>query len=256
MFRLANNNFKEHECLKKMATECLTETIREHLKKYFLNGYEKEDKEMLYTKVNLSKVIDLLPYELWCEIEGLEINAELFLKKKVAEFMNILNAEESITPDIFIEYLLYRMIITESEEHITESEKLKKMKPVLRSLIEEYSKNCPEEYLFFYKKDELDNYMDYEGNIISKEYYNKVLTKYQKEYIEKTMKNITCLPKMSIEDDSLVFWNWDFAFFEDFGFEFTLKNISNKSVGVMIGYGEEYVKNIFKKTNIKVPSFI
>lgn len=257
MFRLANGKFVENKELKKVATECLTETIKIYLENYFHVGYEKEDENTLYTKVDYPTLVDLIPYKLLCEMEESNIDEELFLRKKTAEFMNILNSKEEITPDIFIEYLLYRMIITESNEWFEESEKLKKLKPVLRRLLEENSKCYAEEvYLCDYEEDENGNYIDQDGEFVSKEKYNKILKAYQKQYVEKNMTNLTDLPNMSIDDDSFVFWDWDFSFFDEWGFEPILKKMSKGIIADMAGYGEEYIKDVFKSSGMDTPKFL
>lgn len=241
MFKLANNSFRGNEELERVATECLTEAIKIYLENYFIIGYENEEKETLYKKVNLSEVIDLLPSKLLCEMEESDINIGLFLQKKMAEFMNILNSKESITPDIFIEYLLYRMVITENENWIIESNKLKEMKPILKKLLEEDSREYTEDFLYF-EQDENGNYIDCEGNFISKDEYNKILKEAQEDYVERSMINLTCLPNMSIDEDSYAFWDWDFSFFDDWGFESTLINMSSEPIGRMAGYEEDCIK--------------
>ena len=257
MFRLANRKFRENKELEKLATECLTKTIKSHLESYFFVGYENEKEDTLYKMVDLEEAIYLLPDELWDEMEESEIDECLFLKKKIAEFMNILNSKESITPDIFIEYLLYRMIVTTDEWFYEIPEEVQKYKSLLLEPLDEYALDYAYSYVDCYElEDGTVKYQNSFGEDITKEEYEEILKDSKEEYIEKVINNLTNIPAMSMDEDSLVFWDWDFKFFDNWGFEATLKNISSGPIALMTGYGEEYVKNMLDGTGAEIPNFL
>lgn len=56
MFQLANFYFEEVPELEDLATFCLTETIKEHLKMYFEDDYNTCSSEELFTKVKIEKL--------------------------------------------------------------------------------------------------------------------------------------------------------------------------------------------------------
>ena len=257
MFRIANGKFTGNEKLHKLATECLTKTIKYSLEDYFFMGYDKENPDTLYKKVDVDEVIYLLPEKLLNEMIASGIDMHLFLQKKVAEFMNILNSEEEITPDVFIEYLLYRMIITSDDMFYYIPDEIEAYKEQLMPLLDEYASDYVDGCVICYESDNGEIiYEDALGKEIAKEEYENTLKEEKEELINQTITNLTDLPNMSLEDDSLVFWDWDFSFFDDWGFENALKQMHSGPISIMAGYGEEYINNIFKSSNMEVPEFL
>lgn len=258
MFRLAKSVVgNDDKKLEKIATECVTESIKNSLKCFFNEGYENASKEELYRYANFQEISNIIPYNLYLEIEDSGIDAKLFLRKKMAQFMNILNDEEEITPDIFIEYLLYRLKNVADIYHTADTRETKNRKAVLRRLLKKHAFDYVEEYkLYGYERIDDDCYLDDEGNQISLDEYNRLSEKYQKEFVRDTIKNLNNLHEMSIDDDSFLFFDWDFSFFDDWGFERTLMEFAHGMAGIMSGYTKEYIKNIFLSVNMELPYYL
>ncbi|HAS91979.1 MAG TPA: hypothetical protein DCS12_07025 [Clostridiales bacterium] len=69
------------------------------------------------------------------EMSGLEVDLKIFISKKMAQFLILLNDKEEHSPDLFIEYILAKMIYKQckkgydyiSPEVIGKRNELKKM---------------------------------------------------------------------------------------------------------------------------------
>ncbi len=235
MFRIVNDAFQDSEELHSLAAYCLTETIKRELESYFEDGYKKATDELLYKEVKMPYVIQLFPTEFLKEMEIVGVNVDVFIPKKFSQFMKILAIHEEVTPDIFIEYILSRMIYKYTKENRFEiipedvSCKIDDLKKLLRT----------------YAKDTLQINDIKERNLYVKE-NTLVLTRF------------SYLPGVEGYDDtSLAFWDWDFSFFDDWGFIKTLEQLSfgvlNQSRGE---YGLDYSRNIFLSVGEQEPSIL
>lgn len=201
MLELVENDFAQSEELETLARYCLTETIKNHIRIYFEEGFEEVPEDQLYHKVNVQKVKYILSIPFYEEICEIQHNPDRFLKKKVAQLWQLLANEETQTPDLFLKYLLYRMVIFsrfhKKVKHQTPTEEDKKrLKKLLKSFV----------------KNELD--FD-EGD-------EAAMKKLEKEYfhILTDMRYLLGYPEAS--DNSLTFDDWDFTFFDDVGIKNTL----------------------------------
>ena len=235
MFRLANDAFIENNELYTLATYCLTETIKLHLGHYFLEGYKNEVNETLYTKVDKDAALELFPEELidgMINVMGLK-NVPLFIYKKIAQFMQLLNNTKEKTPDIFIEYILYRIIqqYLEMKVYFTSNNVMDK-KVTLKSLLRTYA------------KDELE--------IIDVKERNK--------YVKDNMILLTEFTSLNgiegSEQDSLTFWDYDFSYFDEWEFEDVIKELAYGDLGLQRGYGLNYTKSLFTDVGEKAPLII
>lgn len=219
MYRLVDDAFSEDKELHDLAVFCLTETIKSHLETYFKPNYELGD--MLHTYVNLESALALLPKDMLDDMASIGVIPEVFICKKLAQLMTILHGSEEVTPDIFIELLLFAMIQHQQAlgweiREASVQEQIPTLKKKLRT----------------YAKETLD---------ISD-------TKERNDYIKRTVAFLTEFTELfgwpGTEDESLTFWDWDFSFFTDWGFAKTIREAYN---GVLLsrGYGEDYTKDIF-----------
>ena len=70
---------------------------------------------------------------------------------------------------------------------------------------------------------------------------------------------LTEFPNLLYIDDpdySMTFWDWDFSFFDDWGFKETLKEFGPGLNGKMRGYGLEYMRKIFTDVNEPIPDVL
>jgi hypothetical protein len=128
----------------------------------------------------------------------------------------------------FLSNILYRIIKKQSEKGIdyiprTVSDKITDLKNLLRNYAKEYLDLNTKERNQFVK-----------NNTILLTHFSQLLG------VEEA------------DEDSLTFWDWDFKFFEDWGFENVIKQ---SAYGVLInrGYGLEYTKSIFTDVREEVP---
>ena len=110
MFRLVDNNFEENKDLKDLAVFCLTETIKNYVSRYFLENQDTENIAISSENVDIEKCLELFEDKTLESMKKINVNPKVFIPKKIVQFMDILNSKEEITPDIFIEYILYKMI--------------------------------------------------------------------------------------------------------------------------------------------------
>jgi hypothetical protein len=233
MFRLGDDAFKENNELHTMAVYCLTETIKVHLKIYFEEGYENEHEQDMYRKVKLAEVYKLFPDQLVKNMINMGVNTSLFLPKKIAQFMLLLKNQEEETPDLFIEYVLYRMILEHSKWGVdfTTTEVFDK-KLQLKKLLRTYA------------KEELDLDDVKERNKFVKE-HSILLTKFTH-----------MLGSKESDYDSLAFWDYDFLFFDEWGFENAIKESAHGMFGQQRGYGLEYTESIFTDVGEEIPRIL
>lgn len=231
MFRLANLSFEEVPELEKLATFCLTETIKMNLEDYFEKDYNKCSCDDLFNKVKIEKVIGIFPEKLLDEMKSLGIKSNLFIAKKIAQFMSTLTNADAVTPDIFIEYILYKMITFYREQYNfdfiadTVSEKV----PNLKNLIREYAK----------------------------EYLELTVIKERNKYVKDSINALTLFSYLLSNDESdFTFWDFDFTFFDDWGFKNTLHQAAYGYLGQSGGYNINYVSSIFTSVGEPVPSFL
>lgn len=229
MFRLVDDAFEENNELHTIAVYCLTETIKIHLEKYFEEGYSNEEDKMLYMKVKLDEAYELFPDELVNSMISVGVNVSLFITKKIAQFMLLLKKSDEETPDIFNEYILYRMIIKQSKSYWDyTSKEIDDEKVKLKKLLRTYA------------KDEL------EINDV------KELNKFVKDNTRLLTEFTSLLGVKESNDESYVFWDWDFDFFDQLGFENMIKQLT---YGILSqrGYGVDYTKSIFTDIDEEVP---
>ena len=231
MFRLANLSFEDVPELEKLATFCITETIKMHLEDFFEKDYDKCSCGDLFNKVKIEKARGIFPEKLLDEIESLGINSNLFIAKKVAQFMNILTDADAVTPDIFIEYILYKLIKFYRHQYDfyfianTVSEHI----PNLKKLIREYAK----------------------------EYLELTVVKEINKYVKDSVNALTLFSYLlSNEESDFTFWDFDFTFFDDCGFKNTLYQAAYGYLGQSGGYNIKYISSIFTSIYEPVPSFL
>jgi hypothetical protein len=228
MFRLVDNAFEENNELHTMAVYCLTETIKAHLAMYFEEDYEKVMEQDIYTKVKLDEIYKLFPDKLINNMINMGVDISLFLPKKIAQFMILLKKQDEETPDVFIEYVLYKMMLKQSEMRFdfTTKEVVDK-KVELKKLLRTYAK---EELC-------IDDVKD------------------RNNYVKEQSILLTEFTRMLGDDNSLAFWDWDFDFFDEWGFESVIKEMA---YGVLeqLGYGLEYTKSIFTDVEEEIPSIL
>jgi hypothetical protein len=232
MFRLVGDAFKEDHELHTIAVYCLTETIKSHLGNYFEEGYENEDELTLYKKVKVDELYKLLPAKFIQDMIDVGVNVSLFIPKKIAQFMLLLKKQEEETPDLFLEYVLDKMIDEQLKNRFCFIPSVVgDKKPELKKLLRTYAKD----YLCIDDVKERNKYV---------KNHTMLLTEF-----------IHLLGIEHPDDDSLAFWDWDFAFFDDWGFENVLIQSAN---GVLEprGYGLEYTKKIFTYVGEAVPSIL
>ncbi|MCA1066110.1 hypothetical protein QTG56_25520 (plasmid) [Rossellomorea sp. AcN35-11] len=236
MLRLANLAFEQAPKLHKLSSYCLTETIKAHLVPYFEEGYELENAETLYTKVKVEKVLKIFPEKIIREMALIDVDAAVFTSKKVAQFMTQLNSEEEHVPDVFIEYMLVRFIKSQSrmgEDYTPHQVKVRKSE--LKRLLNHYA--------VVY---ECDFHETEEGQI-------ECAKEFAEEYTILAT-DFTRLQGINGPDDrTLVFWDWDYMFFDDWGFTETIFQLAH---GVFLGYGLAYTNNMFTSIDEDIPSII
>lgn len=230
MYRLVGNAFEEDKELQNLAVLCLTETVKAHLEHYFEEGYEDESVDTLYTKVNLKKVKNLLPIDMVVDMELIGVNPESFVPKKIGQFMALLKDNEEHTPDLFLEYILYQMIEEQSKKGFDIIPlSVVTHKPELKKLINNYVKE----------------YMDYENT--------KERNRMVKEYIMRLTDFKSLLGDDELNLESLVYWDWDFKYFDGWGFTEVMKQSAG---GLVLDYGLEYTKTIFTSVGEDLPFFL
>ena len=218
MFRLANGAFGEEKELQELATFVVTETIRAYLLDYFMPESESVEENELYRFVDVQKVKRILPDVFLDEMNELEVDTNLFLKKKVAQMMNELNSKEEITFDVFNEYLLAKMIeyacLNDIEYCV---DKVEEVVDTLEIQLSDYvERYCEVE--------------DWEEPI---------------ELVSSMLEGLTDFHSFLIGDEeNFIFWDTDYALFDDWGLSGFLWACE---VGIMdlMGYSSEDIKNIF-----------
>lgn len=225
MFRLVDNAFQSAPELHTLAVYCLTETIKSHVAHYFVEGYGTECEQPLYTKVNPTKALSLFPADMLDGMVNLAVDVPSFIPKKIAQLMLLLNNQDEITPDLFLEYILYRMIVAQRN---------KRFDFMPKEVID--NKEQLVKLLRTYAKTELD--------IID--------TKERNAWVKNNTVLLTGFTGLLGDDDSLAFWDLDCTFFDDWGFEQTL---SSSAFGILKlrGYGLEYTRSIFTDVGQDVP---
>lgn len=116
MFRLVDDEFIQYDELHKAVVFCLTETIKSHLIEYFEKGYENQNEQNLYLKTKTDKALGLFTKKFLDEMSSLGVNPQVFIPKKMAQFLTLLNDKEEKTPDLFIEYILFKIIDKQCEK--------------------------------------------------------------------------------------------------------------------------------------------
>lgn len=222
MFRLVDGGFGS-EKLNQLAIFCLTETIKSHLDEYFEDGYENTPQELLYKKVKLAEAYKIYPEKIIKEMKSQGVNIDEFIPKKLAQFMILLNQEEEETPDLFLEYTLYRMMQRQSERgYDMFAPSVHPLLPELKKLLRAYAK---------------EHLNDDEG------WYDDI--KDRNRYARNTAKVLTeftfLLGADGWGDDSLAFWDWDFTFFDDIGFAAAFALYERPE----LGYGVDAMEEIF-----------
>lgn len=232
MFQLANFYFEEVPELEDLATFCLTETIKEHLKIYFDDDYNTCSSEELFTKVKIEKLKKIFPEEILNEMESIGVNSKLFISKKLAQFMNMLNDTDTNVPDIFIEYMLYNMIKCNRNKNKSNdgmANTVVEHIPKLQNLIREYAKD----------------YLDFTGEM--------KLAK----YVINAICALTVFNDLLGPDEyDFTFWDFDFSCFDSWGFEITLYLAAYGDFGRSGGYDIDYVSDIFTKVGEPVPRYL
>ena len=259
MIKIANGQFSDNEELYKLATECLSDTFKNYISDFlFLRHSKNIPADELYTKVDLDEVMFLLPGKLIRELQQSEIDEELFLKKKVAELFNLLNSNEVVIPDVFLEYLLYRIMRTAEDDEFYEVPELSdKYASKLKNLLNDYATEMVQDSFCVYEDDNGNTIYENEfGKEISKDEYELSFKSIVSEYVNNAITNLTDLTEMSIDDDSLVFWDWDFMFIDDWGFEGALKQLNGGIISTMSGYSKDTAKNIFTSIGMATPRFL
>ena len=229
MFRLANNAFKEEKKLQELATFVVTETIRAYLMDYFMSMNEFIPENELYRFVDIRKVRRILPNKLLNEMDGLDIDTNRFLRKKVAQMLNELNSKTAHTFDVFNEYLLAKMIkyayLNEVEYRIDEVEEvMEELEERLFNYIENYRED--------------DDWEEPPGSVSS------------------MLEGLTDFHSFLIGDEeNFVFWDADYTFIDDWGMNGFLWACS---IGIMDvrGYSAEYIKDIFLSVGEPFPKNI
>lgn len=259
MIKIANGQFSDNEKLYKLATECLSDTFKNYISDFlFLRHSKNIPTDELYTKVDIDEVMFLLPGKLIIELQKSEIDEELFLKKKIAELLTLLNSNEEVIPDVFSEYLLYRIIRTAEDDVFYEASELpNEYASKLKDLLNDYATEMVQDLFCVYEDDNGNTVYENEyGKELSKDEYESSLKSMINEYVNSTIINLTDLSKMSIDDDSLVFWDWDFMFIDDWGFENALKQLNGGIVSTMGGYANDTATNIFTSIGMDKPKFL
>lgn len=231
MFRISDIDLERHNKeLYDLSCITATETIKKALEEYFKEDYEEVSDDKLYTKVNIKEILNILPKKIIKEISSLGIDVDKFISKKVAQFMILLKDKEALTPDIFIEYILSYMIkesqridiLSDNKEETNENSKL-------LSLFIEYYEDMFEDELLEGDMDDLDI----------------------EEYSTNAVKELSDLSFMI---SNFIFWDFDFSFFDSFGFLETLKQCKNGVLSQSGGYGEQYINNIFSSVSEPIPN--
>ena len=218
MFRLANGMLSEDKELEELATFVVTETMKVYLSDYFLLGYQFIEGNELYKLVDIRKVKRILPHQLLDEMDELEIDTNRFLKKKVAQMMNELNSKETITFDMFNEYLLAKMIDYACLNDIEYS--IGQVEEVVDTL---------ESQLIHY----VERYYECED-------WDEVV-----EVAFSMFEGLTDFRCFSVGDgQDFIFWDMDYALFDEWGLSGLLWACE---VGIMdtMGYSLDDIRNIF-----------
>lgn len=218
MFRLAEDMIridkKKYPELYALATEVFTDNIAVNIS----NFYENE-------KIVLP---NLLPYLDDDVVKDAENYAEGFIEAKANQlYRDIKDPERNITPDVFNEYLLMKMIRSNTYFIVDIADEEKKEN--LKSLIKEF-------VLDYYKEDiaEISDGRKRTGYI-----------RRRNNYIYKLLTNlIFTLEDEESEYGGFLLWDWDYSLFTDYGFEKTLKILRSPLYGCQRGYGPEYVKEM------------
>lgn len=200
MFRLVDNAFEDNEKLHNLAVYCVTESIKANLKNYLDN-----EKELmgLFSESFINELKE----------EGIEPN--IFINKKAKQLLKLLEDSEEHTPDIFIEYIIYKMM---SDKEFDNSD-------IVSNELEEKIVELKNLLTIYQKEEELIE---------------------DDEYLEEFFDNPT------IVSTNLVFWDWDFAYFDDWGFKKTIKALVDSQI-LRYDYGLEYTKKIFLDVNEELP---
>lgn len=154
--------------------------------------------------------------------------AEGFIEAKANQlYRDIKDPERNITPDVFNEYLLMKMIHSITYFIVDKIDETKKEK--LKSLIKEF-------VLDYYKEDiaEISDGRKRAGYI-----------RRRNNYIYKLLTNLVfTLEDDESENDGFLLWDWDYSLFSEYGFYRTLDILRSEEYGCQRGYGPEYVKEM------------
>ena len=213
LLKLANDEFDCDKQTKEWVTKCVTNTIRNHIVK-FLKNYD-ENKKLSNIEVDFEKILPIFDERIISEIENIGINFNNFLCVKINHLVDILESEDELSPDLFVEYILYKMI--RNSECNSKCEDIL-IKP-LTDLLYSYGNS-------FKKVNNLESYVK-ENTMLSTN-FNYLLGVQFPNY------------------NSNVFKNYKFKVFDDFGFIMSISLIKD-----MHDYGFDEVDKIF--SGVEVP---
>lgn len=194
------------EELEDKIVKCVTDMIEEHLARYFEPDYKTAAPDKLMFKVKDS-ALELLPQKLIDELDETKI-ASLFVKKKLADLMNLLHAKQSETPDTFTEYLINRIGISSAEKGFQISKELEN-----RILELEYNL--------------MDYYVEEFEEMIEESDDEDILEQAAEKTDEISLCMRTPMYEFGIEifghtthyTNELFYWDSDFVFIDDIGYE-------------------------------------
>jgi len=132
-------------------------------------------------------------------MSGLEVDLKIFISKKMAQFLILLNDKEEHSPDLFIEYILAKMIYKQCKKRI---------------------------WLYKHGSDREKKRIKKDGSWVCQKGIDFENIKERNKYVKDTVTVLTefmyLLGADGMGDDSLAFWDWDFSFLDSHGFEWQL----------------------------------
>ena len=228
MYRIASDSFIREKHARATAVFCLTETVKAHVASFFEKGYESENSSTLYKKVLIDKARSIFPDKILAEMTAAGVTVNVFIPKKIAQIMTLLNSNSEIMPDVFNEYVLERMAVCYPKSNANFAPRI-----VTRHL-----------------KDLKQLISAYLNRFEAKTYSRKQ----RKAYIVNAITSVSRFSALTGENEKrnqFAFWDNDRLVFEKYGFEFALRELAYGSMTK--GYGYSKTRDIFTTVNETVP---
>ncbi len=202
MFRL-NNDIVDNP---RLGVENVNSMIKQFVKR-FVN----ENNEVI-----VDEIINLLPEKLLEEMKSFDVDVNVFISDKIADFIILLSVDEEQTPDLFTEYLLNKMIVFSIDNHLDIKSNLSNEdKEQLLKIITSHCNEIADDLRYELDSDDLDDEFNLDEMVL--EFFN-MYTDFR--YL---MGSEDGCPSSTPTENSIAFWDWDYMTIDTFGFEYSLE---------------------------------